>query len=48
MLHLTKMTMKLGRGARKGTLLKAWEKNEITQKWENSTWAKKLAAAEKV
>merc|ERR1712178_52812 len=46
-LHLTQLAVKIGPSARSGTVKKAWEKAEITKKWEETTWAKKLAAREK-
>ena len=33
---------------RSGIVAKAWEKEQMTQKWEETTWAKKLAAKERV
>ncbi|XP_059142860.1 large ribosomal subunit protein eL14-like [Physella acuta] len=42
-LHLTQFTINIGPSARSGTVKKAWEKEEITKKWEQSIWAKKLA-----
>ncbi|CAL1541088.1 unnamed protein product [Lymnaea stagnalis] len=46
-LHLTQFTVSVGPSARTGTVRKAWEKAEITKKWEQSTWAKKLATAKR-
>ncbi|XP_059171120.1 large ribosomal subunit protein eL14-like [Physella acuta] len=46
-LHLTQFTINIGPSARSGTVKKAWEKEEITKKWEQSTWAKKLATAQR-
>merc|ERR1711942_29468 len=46
-LHLTPYTVKIGHSARSGTVRKAWEKEDVTKKWEESTWAKKLASREK-
>jgi len=42
-MHLTKFVVKIPPGARVGTLKKAWEKQEMTKKWEETTWAKKIA-----
>ena len=42
-MHLTKFVVKIPPGARTGTLRKAWEKAEMTKKWEETTWAKKIA-----
>ena len=42
-MHLTKFVLKIPPGARTGTLRKAWEKEEMTKKWEETTWAKKIA-----
>ena len=47
-LHLTPFVIKIGPSARTGVVRKAWEKAEISQKWAETTWAKKLAAREKV
>ncbi|CAH1780048.1 unnamed protein product, partial [Owenia fusiformis] len=47
MLHLTKLKIDISYGARVGTVTKAWNKAEITKKWEESTWAKKIANREK-
>merc|ERR1711942_15203 len=46
-LHLTDHVIKIGPSARKGSVIKAWEKAEITQKWESSTWAKKIVNRQK-
>merc|ERR1711944_5309 len=43
MLHLTDYVIKIGPSSRAGIVKKAWEKAEITQKWEASSWAKKIA-----
>ncbi|PVD21472.1 hypothetical protein C0Q70_19645 [Pomacea canaliculata] len=43
-LHLTKLKINIGASARTGTVRKAWEKEDISTKWEQTTWAKKLAA----
>ena len=47
-MHLTPFTIKIARSARAGTVRKAWEAAEITKKWAETTWAKKLASREKV
>ena len=47
-LHLTKFTIPIGRSARYGIVKKHWEKEGITEKWNNTTWAKKIADKEKV
>ena len=47
-LHLTKFTIKIGPSARTGTVRKKWEADEITKKWQETTWAKKIAARERV
>ncbi|KAJ8303555.1 hypothetical protein KUTeg_019951 [Tegillarca granosa] len=36
-LHLTKLKLTLPRSVRSGILKKAWEKNNITQQWEQAT-----------
>ncbi|KAL8618072.1 60S ribosomal protein L14 [Nucella lapillus] len=46
-LHLTQFTVKVGPSARTGTVRKAWEKAEVSKKWEETTWAKKIAARER-
>ncbi|KAI0211066.1 60S ribosomal protein L14, partial [Lamellibrachia satsuma] len=45
-MHLTKFVVNIPPGARTGTLIKAWEKQEMTKKWEETTWAKKIAQRE--
>ena len=47
-LELTQFVLKLGPSARTGTVRKAWEKEEITKKWGESSWAKKIAARKRV
>ena len=42
-MHLTKFVVKIPPGACTGTLKKPWEKEEMTKKWEETTWAKKIA-----
>jgi len=44
---LTDLVVKVPKNARQKTLTKAWEENKIQAKWDNSVWAKKLAAKEK-
>ena len=44
---LTDLTVKLGRGARSGTVAKAWAKNNIDETWAKTSWAKKHAVAAK-
>ncbi|KAK7114732.1 large ribosomal subunit protein eL14-like [Littorina saxatilis] len=46
-LHLTPFTIGIGNSARSGTVRKAWEKAEITKKWNETTWAKKIASKER-
>merc|ERR1712154_752978 len=46
-LHLTEHVIKIGHSARTGSVKKAWDAAEITQKWEASTWAKKLASRQR-
>ncbi|KAK7498891.1 hypothetical protein BaRGS_00009983 [Batillaria attramentaria] len=46
-LHLTQFTVKIGPSARSGSVRKAWEKEDISKKWAESTWAKKIAARER-
>merc|ERR1712244_66089 len=46
-LHLTPFTVKIGHSARTGTVRKAWEAAEVTKKWQETTWAKKIAARER-
>ena len=47
-LHLTDYVIKIGNSARKASVMKAWAKAEITQKWEASTWCKKIVNRQKV
>lgn len=45
---LTHIVMpKLPRAAGRGAVARAWEKNEVEQKWEESAWAKRRAVREK-
>ncbi|XP_076469952.1 large ribosomal subunit protein eL14-like [Babylonia areolata] len=46
-LHLTQFTVKIGPSARTGSVRKAWEKEDIAKKWQETTWAKKIAARER-
>ncbi|KAL5021435.1 hypothetical protein ScPMuIL_000590 [Solemya velum] len=46
-LHLTQFKLNIPRSVRTGTLKKQWEKEKLTEKWEQSTWAKKIAQREK-
>merc|ERR1719228_1892414 len=41
------INFKIGQSSRSGTVRKAWEKAEITKKWEATTWARKIAARER-
>ncbi|XP_041376173.1 60S ribosomal protein L14-like [Gigantopelta aegis] len=41
-LHLTQFTLRLGPGSRTRTVKKAWDKNQISEKWAQTTWAKKI------
>ena len=38
---------KLPRAAGRGAVAKAWEQNEVEQKWDESAWAKRRALREK-
>ncbi|CAJ1944271.1 unnamed protein product [Cylindrotheca closterium] len=44
---LTDFTVKIQRNARTKTLKKAWEEADTMNKWEASSWAKKLSAKKK-
>merc|ERR1712150_414821 len=46
-LHLTEHVIKIGHSARTGSVKKAWDAAEVSQKWEASTWAKKLASRQR-
>merc|ERR1711976_834747 len=46
-LHLTKFTMKIAHSARTAVVKKAWEGANINSQWQETTWAKKLAAKQK-
>jgi large subunit ribosomal protein L14e len=41
------LTVKIQRNARQKTLSKAWEEADTLNKWESSSWAKKLSAKKK-
>lgn len=42
--QLTKFSIAIAFGARTGTVRKFWEKEGVTAKWEETTWAKKIQA----
>lgn len=44
---LTDLTVKIQANARQTTLKKAWEEADTLNKWEASSWAKKLSAKNK-
>ena len=44
---LTDLTVDIHRNARQTSLKKAWETADTMNKWESSSWAKKLAAKKK-
>ena len=46
-LALTDLTVKIQANARQKTLKKAWEEADTLNKWESSSWAKKLSAKKK-
>ena len=46
-ISLTDLTVKIQPNARQKTLKKAWEDADAMNKWESSSWAKKLAARKK-
>mmetsp|Transcript_27324 Transcript_27324/g.76654 ORF Transcript_27324/g.76654 Transcript_27324/m.76654 type:complete len:135 (+) Transcript_27324:137-541(+) len=46
-ISLTDLTVKIQRNARQKTLKKAWEEGDTLNKWESSSWAKKLASRKK-
>ena len=43
-LHLTRFVLKLGPGARTGTVIKQWTLEEVAKNWEATSWAQKMAA----
>jgi large subunit ribosomal protein L14e len=47
-LQLTTFRLNVPASCRQKVIKKNWEKDNITEKWNNSTWAKKIAAREKV
>ena len=47
-LHLTPFVIKMPYGCKTAFLKKAWNQQEISQKWESSAWAKRLQNKEKV
>ena len=46
-LHLTPITTKFPFSARSAVVRKAWEAEGVTQKWEESSWAKRMEAKAK-
>jgi large subunit ribosomal protein L14e len=44
---LTDLTVKVQRNARQKTLNKAWAEADTMNKWESSSWAKKLSSKKK-
>jgi large subunit ribosomal protein L14e len=44
---LTDLTVKIQRNARQTTLKKAWAEADTLNKWESSSWAKKLSSKKK-
>jgi len=44
---LTDLKVKIPKNARQKTVKAAWEKSNVLAKWENTVWAKKLAAKKK-
>ena len=46
-IYLTDFVLKIQRNARPGTLSKAWDAQGMTEKWEATSWAKKLSAKTK-
>lgn len=46
-ISLTDLTVKIQRSARAKTLKKAWAAADTLNKWESSSWAKKLASKKK-
>merc|ERR1712216_953377 len=43
-LSLTDIKIELGRGAKAGTVAKAWAAQDVEGKWAATSWGKKLAA----
>merc|ERR1711893_29208 len=46
-LHLTKFVIKIAHSSRTAVVKKAWEEAKVTEQWEETTWAKKLASKQK-
>ncbi|KAK3086084.1 hypothetical protein FSP39_013270 [Pinctada imbricata] len=46
-MHLTGLKMDIPRAIRTATLLKAWQKENMSEQWEKTSWAKKIANREK-
>lgn len=46
-MSLTDLKIKVPRGARSGVVKKLFAEAEISEKWEQTAWAKKLAARKK-
>merc|ERR1712179_172701 len=46
-LHLTQFRLVIPHSLGTGHLIKLWKKEKIQEKWEQTTWCKKLAAKEK-
>ena len=46
-LELTSLKAKFPHSARTRIVKKVWEKEDISKKWEETTWAKKLASKQK-
>ncbi|CAL8364456.1 unnamed protein product [Boreogadus saida] len=46
-MQLTDFVIKVPHSARQKFVRKAWEKAEVNQKWEQSSWAKKIEAKKK-
>ncbi|KAL4235279.1 60S ribosomal protein L14 [Mactra antiquata] len=46
-IQLTQFRLQIPASCRQKIVRKNWEAEKITEKWNNSTWAKKIAAREK-
>lgn len=46
-MSLTDLKITVPRGARSGVVKKAFTDGEVSEKWEKTAWAKKLAARKK-
>ena len=46
-MSLTDLVIKVPRAARSGVVKKAFTDGEVTEKWEKTSWAKRLAARKK-